>query len=158
MSCVMFTVLHSPGYFWDPEPEQMAPEQKQGSSLTSHPRLIPVIPAPQADIQALLDQGVGIASHAQGYHAGYAGQTSPSNLLFCKTETKAPVHCLPEDKEIVAIISASSPPMLNRNTETEFGRNRVVLFLLPEEEHGRLAPQELCPLPGDSKESYRWNS
>ena len=48
--------------------------------------------------------------------------------------------------------------MLNRNRETEFGRNRVALFLLPEEEHGRLAPQELCPLPGDHKETYRWNS
>ena len=126
--------------------------------LASHPRLLPVLPAPQVDIQALLDQGVGIAPHAPGDHAGCAGQTSPSSLLICKVEATAPGHCLPEDKEIVTKISAPSPPMLNRNRETEFGRNRVALLLFPEEEHGRLAPQELCPLPGDHKEPSRWNS
>lgn len=66
--------------------------------LASHPCLIPVLPAPQVDIQALLDQGVGITPHAPGNHAGCAGQTSPSSLLFCKVETTAPGHCLPEDK------------------------------------------------------------
>ena len=126
--------------------------------LASHPRLIPVLPAPQVDIQALLDQGVGIAPHEPGDHAGCAGQTSPSSLLICKVEATGPGHCLPEDKEIVTKISAPSPPMLNRNRETEFGRNRVALLLFPEEEHGRLAPQELCPLPGDHKEPSRWNS
>lgn len=46
----------------------------------------------------------------------------PPQEAFCsvKYRQQLPGHCLPEDKEIVSIISAPSPPMLNRNRETEF--------------------------------------
>ena len=47
-------------------------------------------------------------------------------------------------------ILAPCAPMRNRNTDAVMEKERVALFLCQAKgEHSRIAPQELCPFPGE---------